>query len=112
MGVGKLNMQVRYTAKAEKFIIALRNSELSRVERIVDLLEKHGNELGLPHSRHLGGGLLELRVLGVPSFRLLYIFKGGDAYMLHGFTKKTNRTPKKEINLARAAARDIDEYNV
>jgi phage-related protein len=101
-------MQVFYTGGATKFLKSLESPELARVLRVVDLLEKYGHELGLPHSRHLGGGLLELRVLGIPSFRLCYLFKDGKAIVLHGFMKKSNNTPKQELLLVRRIARELD----
>ena len=37
---------------------------LADYARVVELLMEHGPDLGLPHSRALGGGLFELRPKG------------------------------------------------
>ena len=61
--------------------------------------------LGLPLSRPLGKGLSELRS-SLPSgreFRLFYCFDRRSSHLavLHGFIKKSQRTPEKEIRIAR-----------
>jgi phage-related protein len=37
---------------------------LARCDALLDLLEDHGPQVGLPHSKALGGGLFELRPTG------------------------------------------------
>jgi phage-related protein len=61
--------------------------------------------LGLPLSRPLGKGLSELRS-SLPSgreFRLFYCFdrETSQLIVLHGFIKKSQRTPDKEMRIAR-----------
>lgn len=61
--------------------------------------------LGMPLSRPLGKGLFELRS-SLPSgreFRLFYCFDGQGSHLLilHGFIKKSQRTPDKELRIAR-----------
>jgi phage-related protein len=61
--------------------------------------------LGLPLSRPLGKGLSELRS-SLPSgreFRLFYCFHQpmSQLIILHGFIKKSQRTPDKELRIAR-----------
>ncbi|WP_439546821.1 type II toxin-antitoxin system RelE/ParE family toxin [Sandarakinorhabdus sp.] len=61
--------------------------------------------LGMPLSRPLGKGLSELRS-SLPSgreFRLFYCFDGQGLRLLvlHGFIKKSQRTPDKELRIAR-----------
>lgn len=72
--------------------------------RSLDLLEKYGNTLDMPHAKPMGGGLMELRVRsgrGTQEVRVFYVFvRGKRIYLLHGFVKKTQATPKKEIDIA------------
>ncbi|MCD8213465.1 MAG: type II toxin-antitoxin system RelE/ParE family toxin [Campylobacter sp.] len=50
----------------------------------------------------MGKGLFELRVKGNDGIvRLFYVFqKDKKIYILHGFVKKTQKTPKKELEIA------------
>ena len=65
------------------------------------LIEKDGN-LGMPYTKHIKDKIWELRVDFNKNFhRIFYfIFDGEKIILLHGFNKKTNKTPKKEINQA------------
>jgi DNA-binding XRE family transcriptional regulator len=68
----------------------------------LDLLEEHGNQLGMPHAKAMGGGLIELKVRGKQEVRVFYAFTVGKRiYLLHGFIKKTQTTPKKHLDIAR-----------
>jgi len=61
-----------------------------------------GIRLGLPHVKKLTGTQLwELRILGSDSLRVLYIAMTGKTFvLLHGFKKKKDKTPPKEIKIA------------
>lgn len=77
--------------------------------RQIDLLETYGTDLGMPHAKSLGGGLVELRVRGKREVRVFYVFaKGKQIYMLHGFIKKTQITPKKELEIARNRQKEVE----
>ena len=69
----------------------------------VDLLEEHGVGLGMPHARSLGDGLWELRARDQAGiYRVIYFHWFHRTFgLLHGFTKKTQRTPRSEIETAR-----------
>ena len=62
-----------------------------------------GWPVGMPLCRSLGGGLWEVRS-NLPSrriARLLFFVGQGRIGLVHGFIKKTQKTPPHEINLAR-----------
>lgn len=84
----------------EEFIKSLDSSTVSKVTHIVDLLEKYGFLLGLPHSKKITTDLYELRIRGKEEIRIIYAFVKRNIYLLHAFKKKTERTPQKEINTA------------
>lgn len=69
----------------------------------IALLEKNGNMLTMPYSKHLDDGIFELRTkLGSNISRVLYFFFVGRKIILtHGFDKKTNKVPKNEIETAK-----------
>ena len=77
--------------------------------RLTNLLEEFGLDLRMPHSRAMGGGLFELRPKGPEGIaRVFYCMKvGRKIVMLHSFIKKTNETPKRELELARRRQKEI-----
>jgi phage-related protein len=79
--------------------------------RLTELLEEFGLELRMPHSRAMGGGLFELRPRGREGIaRVFYCAKvGRKIIILHSFIKKTNETPKRELDIARRRRREVIE---
>ena len=79
--------------------------------RLTELLEEFGLELRMPHSRAMGGGLFELRPRGREGIaRVFYCTKvGRKIIILHSFIKKTNETPKRELDIARRRQREVIE---
>jgi len=77
--------------------------------RQTELLEEFGLELRMPHSRAMGGGLFELRPRGREGIaRVFYcMMVGRKIIVLHSFIKKTNETPKRELEIARRRQREV-----
>jgi len=77
--------------------------------RLVELLEEFGPMLRLPHSRAMGDGLFELRPRAKSGIaRALYCFVvGRRVVILHGFIKKTEKTPAKDLRIARNRAKTV-----
>ena len=96
-------MQIVLLDQAESFLETLNPKELAKTIRTIELLETFGHELGMPHSRHLAGGLLELRIRGTRELRIFYCFHKHKVVLLHGCIKNTQKTPEKEITRARTA---------
>lgn len=67
----------------------------SKVNDSIKLLREFGTSLGPPHVKKLAGtALWELRILGGDSLRIIYIaFQVKTFLLLHGFKKKTTKTP-------------------
>lgn len=84
----------------DDFILRLDSQTQARVLRCLDLVEKNGNNLGMPYSKSLKGGLFELRITGTKHIRIIYCFHKNIIYLLHAFVKKTNKIPSKELVLA------------
>jgi phage-related protein len=66
--------------------------------------------VGMPLCRPLGGGLWEVRS-DLPSGRIarvLFCFTGGRILALHGFIKKTQKTPQGDLELARKRKREFE----
>lgn len=94
------------------FIDGLQVADQAKLGRNLDLLEQYGHNLGMPHAKPLGNSLMELRVRSGRSrqeVRVFYIFvKHRRIYLLHGFVKKTQATPKTELAIARSRQAELD----
>jgi len=77
--------------------------------RLTGLLMEFGLGLRMPHSRSMGDGLFELRPRGPEGIaRVMYCTKiGRRIVILHVFVKKTQKTPKRELEIARRRQREI-----
>ena len=70
----------------------------------IQLLADHGTRLGENITKHIEDGIWELR----PGNNriLLFFFKDETFVLLHHFRKKTNKTPRREIDRAKAERND------
>lgn len=68
-----------------------------------------GYPIGMPVCRSLGNGLYEVRsdISDGKIARVIFIVKRGYMVLLHGFIKKTQKTPKQDIDLAAKRAKEI-----
>jgi phage-related protein len=56
----------------------------------------------------VGAGVKEIRIHAGSEYRVLYVAKFAEAvYVLHAFAKKTQQTPKQDIELASRRYRDL-----
>lgn len=67
-----------------------------KILRIIDVLEEKGNQLRKPYSKHLDGGIFEIRgKVGTDVTRVLYFFYYSKKIIItNGFIKKTQKTSK------------------
>ena len=77
--------------------------------RLILLMENHGADLRMPHSRAMGQGLFELRCKGQEGIgRAFYCtMVGREIVVLHSFIKKTQETPDKELAVARKRLKEV-----
>src|SRR3989344_8828005 len=87
----------------EEFLNSLDKKARLKVSRTFELLEQFGLEGSYPHAKKLTGTQLwELRILGSDSIRIFYVTVTGKIFLLlHGFKKKSQKTPAKEIIVAK-----------
>lgn len=71
---------------------------------------EYGWPIGMPLCRALGGGLFELRssLTTRRIARVIVCVFENELYALHGFIKKTQRTPDADLNLARLRKRQLE----
>ena len=81
----------------EEFVKSLSPDTVAKIVHGVDLLEKYGPFVGMPHSKKLGKYIYELRIRGKEEIRIIYVFVRNKIYLLHGFKKKQQKVPRKEI---------------
>src|SRR5579883_2061977 len=82
----------------------------ARFLRLAERISQAGLEnLGEPHVKHLEGKLWELRLTGRDGIaRALYVTAvGRRVVVVRAFVKKTQKTPRSEIELALRRAREI-----
>ncbi len=60
--------------------------------------------------KEVGAGVREIRIHVLGEWRVLYVAKFADAiYVLHAFQKKTQKTKREDIELARTRYRQIGD---
>jgi phage-related protein len=72
-------------------------------------MEIYGPDLGMPHTRAMGRGLFELRLKAAEGIaRVFYCtVVGKQIVMLHQFTKKSEKTPLRELEVARRRMEEV-----
>jgi phage-related protein len=93
----------------QEAILALPDSMLARFVRLTETMINHGANLGMPHTRAMGNGLFELRLKGKEGIaRIFYCTViRHEILMLHLFVKKTEKTPKHELELAKKRLKEV-----
>jgi len=84
-----------------EFIKSQQPQAIAKIAHLIDLLEIHGDLLGMPHAKRIEPNLYELRVRGKEEIRIIYGFVGKTIYLLSGFKKQKQKTPRKEIKTAK-----------
>lgn len=99
------------TEPAKDFLLGLDLKMRAKMLRTLEMLRKNGNNLREPESKPLDDGIMELRAkVGSDISRVLYFFVIGQKVVLtHGFIKKTQKTPKSEIQRAKRYRADFLE---
>jgi len=81
----------------EKFILSLNKLTQVKIVRTIELLEKFGYNLRYPYCKKITDEIFELRIRGKQEIRIFYSFFGSKIVLLHGFIKKSQKTPSREI---------------
>ena len=84
----------------------------ARFRRIVELIQGYGLErVHEPHIKHLEGPLWEMRMKGKDGIsRAVYVTaKGQRVVVVRVFVKKTQKTPRREIEIALQRAQEVQD---
>ena len=95
----------------KEFLNYLPAGTRAKVMKLFSLLAEEGVLLKEPYTRQIRGKIRELRVKdNLGHVRILYFtFTGKRFILLHGFLKKTDKTPEREIELAEKRMNDFME---
>ena len=96
---------------AEEFLNELDIKMRGKLVMTLKVLQEKGNRLREPYSKHLEDGIFEVRgKVGTDISRVLYfLYYGGRIVLTNGFIKKTQKTPRSEIEKAKLYRKDFME---
>lgn len=102
-----------YNDSVQQELFSLPDGLQARYVRLVESMRNYGANLGKDHTKPLGDGLFELRLRGKEGIaRALYCtLVGKRIVMLHCFVKKTQKTPKRELETALARLREVKRHD-
>lgn len=91
------------------FLLSLSEKERDKCMEYLRILSERGPRLTSQYAKHIDGELWELRPeYGGVEIRLFYFtFVDNLIVILHGFKKKSRKTPRKELNLAIKRLKEI-----
>lgn len=98
-----------YSEIVQRDILALPAGLLARYIHLTDRMIAFGPNLGMPHTRLMDKGLFELRLKASEGIARVFFFTRTERriVMLHQFVKKTQKTPPKELNIARRRMKEL-----
>ena len=91
------------------WLVALPVEDKRRIGQDIGMVE-YGWPVGMPLCRNIGEGLWEVRC-SLPSRRIarvLFCLVRSEPVLLHGFIKKTQKTPPDDLALARKRQKEIE----
>lgn len=108
-------------SEAQEYIMELKNKsikskdariKLNKIVEYMEMLETYGTEIGEPYIKHIDceGQIYELRPL---RDRFFFFYKKENRYIiLNHFIKRTQKTPRREIEKAIKLVKDFNERNL
>ena len=98
-----------YSREVQEDIMNLPVTLQARYIGLTQRMLEYGPNLGLPHTDAFGGGLFELRLKSAEGIARVFFctMVEQEIIMLHSFIKKTQKTPLKEIKLAKQRMKEL-----
>ena len=106
-----ITWKIEFYEGVEQRILKMPPKIQARMIKLLELMEKHGANLGPPHTEAMGDGLFEIRAKaqeGIGRGLFCYV-QGKHIYILNAFVKKSPKTPKNELELARSRQREVNK---
>ena len=104
---------IYFSQEVQEDIMNLPVTLQSRYIGLTDRMIEYGPNLGLPHTDAFGGGLFELRLKGAEGIARVFFCTMIEQkiVMLLSFIKKTQKTPEKELKLAKQRMKELKNDN-
>ena len=98
-----------YSKRVKLEVLALPKGILASFLHIAELIEEFGPKIGMPLTRSIGPGLFEIRAKGKEGIaRLMFCYlTGKELVILNVFVKKTRKSPRKDLALARKRMKEV-----
>lgn len=98
-----------YSDSVAEEIIALPDTLAARYVVLTRRVVAVGPNLGAPHTDAFGDGLFELRLKGQEGIARVFfcVLVRRRVMVLHSFLKKTQKTPRREIDIARNRMKEV-----
>lgn len=98
-----------FNSKIEQETLGFPAGILANLLHILEMIEENGPMIGKPYTAPMGNGLFEIRAKGKEGIgrSLFCTQKGKEVVILHSFIKKTQKTPKRELDKARKRMKDL-----
>lgn len=102
-----------YSESVQEQILDLPDTLAARYVVLIRRMVAIGPNLGEPHTKAFGDGLFELRLKGAEGIARIFFCTliGKRIVMLHSFIKKSDRTPKRELDVAHNRLKEIKHAN-
>ena len=100
---------VFFSEKVEEITLSFPKGILANFLHVVEMIQEFGPSLGKPYTAPMGDRLFEIRAKGLEGIgRSLFCTQPGkEIIILHSFIKKTEKTPKKDIDLAKKRLKEL-----
>jgi len=104
---------VYYSAAVQEQIFELPDTLAARYIVLTRRMVALGPNLGEPHTKAFGNGLFELRLNGAEGIARVFFctLVGKRIVMLHSFVKKSERTPRREREIAETRLKEVKNAN-
>jgi len=98
-----------YSTRVEAEIYSMPSGFIARFVRYAERMEIYGPDLGMPHTRPMGDGLFELRLKAAEGIARVFFCTviARKIVILHQFIKKSEKTPIRELAIARNRMKEI-----
>ncbi len=102
-----------YNTKIEAQTLSFPAGILANFLHIIELIVEFGPNLGKPHTSAMGKGLFEIRAKGKEGIGRSFFcsFNKNEIVILHSIIKKTQKTTKKDLDLAIKRMKDLKGGN-
>ncbi|WP_339805971.1 type II toxin-antitoxin system RelE/ParE family toxin [uncultured Marinobacter sp.] len=107
-----MDWEIEFYGRVAEDLAAMPAKIQARMIRLMELMEKHGAHLGEPHTKKLDDDLFEIRAKaqeGIGRGIFCYM-QGKRIVILHVFVKKDQKTPKKDLELARTRLKEVKKH--